>query len=175
MSSVHHTLCRLPRHIPHCVEELIEKAYHLFKNYSPQKLESASKKFLRGRWDKWRQLRPQQLQQQRQQRKRLTKPPTTSLLNCLSSSSVKVHDKFVKDLANQRPDEVLRQQQRALALLPRNQTAEGENRSSSGMFVKLAFWALSAGVGTMAFFVATTAKKWMWTSARSCLTQPTVK
>ena len=46
-----------------------------------------------------------------------------------------------------------------------NQTTERlqpeGNSNSSGIFVKLAFWALSAGVGTMAFFVATTAKKWM--------------
>ena len=80
------------------------------------------------------------------------------------SSAVKIHYEFVKDLANQRPDEVLRQRTRALRLLPANQTTEQvehEARSPSGVFVKLAFWALSAGVGTMAFYVATTAKKWM--------------
>lgn len=132
MSSVHHTLCRLPQHIVEnntSLEELIDKAHYLFKNYSPQKLESASKRCLRG------------------------------------SSAVKVHNEFVKHLASQRPDEVLRQRKRAaLCLIPANQTTEHVQReanSSSGMFLKLAFWALSAGVGTMAFVVVTTAKKWM--------------
>lgn len=128
MSSIHHILCRLPQHIPCCLEQLIEQAHDLFKNYSPQKLEKTAKNYLK------------------------------------ESSAVNVHDKFVKDLANQRPDEVLRQRKRTLALLPSNQTterAEPEPHTTSRLFVKLAFWALSAGVGTMAFFVATTAKKWM--------------
>lgn len=80
------------------------------------------------------------------------------------SSAVKIHDQFVRDLANQRPDGVLRQRRRTVSLLSSNHTnerAQHEVHSTSGTFVKLAFWALSAGVGTMAFFVATTAKKWI--------------
>ncbi|XP_028391703.1 TBC1 domain family member 20-like [Dendronephthya gigantea] len=127
MSTVHHFLCSLPRHIPQNLERLIEEAHALFKKYSPQKLESASKRYLK------------------------------------ESSAVKIHDKFVKELSNQRPDVVLRR--RRTALISANQTTdrlqpEG-NSGSSGIFVKLAFWALSAGVGTMAFYVATAAKKWM--------------
>jgi hypothetical protein len=89
----------------------------------------------------------------------------TCFHNFLSSSAVKIHDKFVKELSNQRPDEILRQRSRSV-LIARNETTERRlppraDSSSSGIFVKLAFWALSASVGTMAFFVATTAKKWM--------------
>ncbi len=80
------------------------------------------------------------------------------------SSAVKIHEEFVRELSNQRPDDVLRQRSRS-ALIAANRTTERlrpeGNSTSSGIFVKLAFWALSASVGTMAFFVATTAKKWM--------------
>ena len=128
MSAVHHFLTSLPKNIPQRLEQLIEEAHNLFKKYSPQKLESASKKYLK------------------------------------ESSAVKIHDTFVKELSNQRPDDVLRQRSRS-ALIAQSATTERlqppGNSRTSGMFVKLAFWALSASVGTMAFFVATTAKKWM--------------
>ncbi|CAB3990474.1 TBC1 domain family member 20, partial [Paramuricea clavata] len=128
MSAVHHFLCSLPQHIPQSLEQLIEEAHDLFKKYPPQKLESASKRYLK------------------------------------ESSAVRIHDTFVKELSNQRPDVILRQRSRSV-LIAANHTTERlqpeSNSGSSGIFVKLAFWALSASVGTMAFFVATTAKKWM--------------
>ena len=53
LSSVHQALSRLPQRIIETnasfLEELIERAHDLFKNYSPQKLENASKKCLRAR------------------------------------------------------------------------------------------------------------------------------
>lgn len=70
----------------------------------------------------------------------------------------------MKELAKQRPDVILRQRKRSALVAHEYRTTERlqpEANSSSGMFLKLAFWALSAGVGTMAFVVATTAKKWM--------------
>ena len=51
MSSVHHFLCSLPKHIPQTLEQLIEEAHDLFKKYSPQKLENAAKKYLKERYD----------------------------------------------------------------------------------------------------------------------------
>lgn len=51
MSTVHHLLCSLPKHIPQSLEQLIEEAHGLFKKYSPQKLEKTSKKYLKERWE----------------------------------------------------------------------------------------------------------------------------
>lgn len=73
-----------------------------------------------------------------------------------------MHDKFIKDLEKQRPDEVLRQRSQSL-LIAANQkrhSLQYEGHSSSeGLFFKLTHWAVTASVGTMALLLAS--KKWV--------------
>lgn len=74
------------------------------------------------------------------------------------------HTQFIRELEDQRPDNVLRQRKRTSAQLTNNAVEVHEPANSSNMFVKVAVWTLTASVGTVALYVLGATKRWIWNS-----------
>ena len=71
------------------------------------------------------------------------------------------HTQFIRELEDQRPDNVLRQRKRTSAQLTNNAVEVHEPANSSNMFVKVAVWTLTASVGTVALYVLGATKRWI--------------
>lgn len=80
------------------------------------------------------------------------------------SITVAKHKQFIRELGDQRPDSVLRQRKKQLALYTNNELEVSQNFQSAKQtnpYMKLAVWTLTASVGTMAIYVLSTAKRWI--------------
>lgn len=80
------------------------------------------------------------------------------------SITVAKHKQFIRELGDQRPDSVLRQRKKQLALYTNNELEVSQNFQSATQtnpYMKLAVWTLTASVGTMAIYVLSTAKRWI--------------
>ncbi|KAJ7365036.1 hypothetical protein OS493_007677 [Desmophyllum pertusum] len=80
------------------------------------------------------------------------------------SMAVAKHKQFLRELEDQRPDSVLRQRRKQLALYTNNELEVSPNFQSpnqTNTYTKLAVWTLTATVGTMALYVLSSAKRWI--------------
>lgn len=81
-----------------------------------------------------------------------------------SSMAVAKHKQFLRELEDQRPDSVLRQRRKQLALYTNNELhvpADFQSPNQSNPYMKVAVWTLTASVGTVALYVLSTAKRWI--------------
>lgn len=80
------------------------------------------------------------------------------------SVAVAKHKQFLRELEDQRPDSVLRQRRKQVALYT-NKELEApphfQSPNQSNAYMKFAVWTLTASVGTMALYVLSTAKRWI--------------
>ena len=78
--------------------------------------------------------------------------------------AVAKHKQFSRELEGQRPDSVLRQRRKQLALYKNNGLEVSPNFQSptqTNAFMKFAVFTLTASVGTVALYVLSTAKRWI--------------
>lgn len=78
--------------------------------------------------------------------------------------AVAKHKQFSRELEGQRPDSVLRQRRKQLALYKNNELEVSPNFQSptqTNTFTKFAVLTLTASVGTVALYVLSTAKRWI--------------
>lgn len=78
--------------------------------------------------------------------------------------AVAQHKQFLRDLEDQRPDSVLRQRKKQLALYKDSGLQVPQNfqpPNQTNAYVKFAVWTLTASVGTVALYVLSTTKRWI--------------
>lgn len=80
------------------------------------------------------------------------------------SVAVAKHKQFLRELEDQRPDSVLRQRRKQVALYTNKELEvppHFQSPNQSNAYMKFAVWTLTASVGTMALYVLSTAKRWI--------------
>jgi len=78
--------------------------------------------------------------------------------------AVAKHKQFLRELEDQRPDSVLRQRRKQLALYKNNELEVAPNFQSptqTNAYMKFAVWTLTASVGIVALYVLSSAKRWI--------------
>ena len=89
----------------------------------------------------------------------------TKLLIFFRSAAIKKHTQFIRELENQRPDSVLRRRRQygrhGNELIEYKGADLPGVSAGSNNFVKVAVWALTASVGTIALYVLSTTKRWI--------------
>ena len=161
MSYVHHLLSRVPDDLPDYVEEVIATAHSLFCKYPPEKLAGAVERYLKERLARWcYESSVSSFLKFRVRRFKLL-----VFFFCFHSSmAVAKHKQFLRELKDQRPDSVLRQRRKQLALYKNNELEVAPNFQSptqTNAYMKFAVWTLTASVGTVALYVLSSAKRWI--------------
>ena len=78
--------------------------------------------------------------------------------------AVAKHKQFLRELEDQRPDSVLRQRKKQLALYKDselNAPPDFQSPHQTNAYMKLAVWTLTASLGTLALYLLGTSKRWI--------------